>query len=136
MRALPFCVLLLLSSISMGCASGNRSSDTGVVRDSNRISQEEIQGLPSGTAFDAVQRLRPIWLRSRSTTIGSGARGTVSLPRVFVDERDFGTHGTLREFFLDQVEEILYLSASDATTRYGTGYPGGIRHIRLKKGLS
>ena len=34
---------------------------------------------------------------------------------------------------VDDVEEILYLAARDATTRYGTGYPGGIILLTLKK---
>jgi hypothetical protein len=63
----------------------------------------------------------------------SGGAGTVNLPRVFVDDRDFGTLESLRDFHLDSVLEIIYLSAGDATTRYGTGYPGGVIHLRLKR---
>jgi outer membrane receptor protein involved in Fe transport len=126
MRALPS-TLLLASIFLWGCASGGGSSSPDVRRDPNRITQEEIQELPSGTARDAVERLRPSWLRSRG-----GVGGNPGYPRVFVDGRDFGTMDTLNGFHLDSVAEIEFMSGRDATTRYGTGYPGGIILVRLK----
>jgi predicted small secreted protein len=126
--------IFLLSSVLLGaCASGGTSSGTDVQRDPNRISPEELQAQPPGTAYEAIERLRPNWLRARSTSLSGGVGGSVNLPRVFVDDRDFGTMASLRNFHLDSVEEILYMSARDATTRYGTGYAGGIIHLRLKR---
>ncbi|MCJ7630318.1 MAG: hypothetical protein MUO50_18240 [Longimicrobiales bacterium] len=131
MRALT--PIILLFSVLLGsCASGGSSSSSGPQRDPNRISPEELQTLPPGTAYEAVERLRANWLRSRSSTLSGG--GSVNLPRVFVDGRDFGSLDSLRGFHLDSVDEILYMSAADATTRYGTGYAGGIIHLRLKRG--
>jgi len=131
MRTLPLTILLV--SVLLGsCASGSGSSSSDVRRDPNRISPEEINTQPVGTAYDAVEHLRPMWLRSRGTlsvtTTGSG-----SLPRVFLDDRDFGNVESLRQFNLDSVAEIEYMSGRDATTRYGTGYAGGIIHVRLKR---
>lgn len=138
MRALsPFVILvpavLLVAVFLGGCVSGGASPGTDLQRDPDRISPEELQTLPTGTAFDAVERLRANWLRSRSTTITGGSGGSVNLPRVFVDDRDFGSLDSLRGFHLDSVAEILFMSGRDATTRYGTGYPGGIIHLRLKR---
>lgn len=124
---------LITALLLWGCATGGTSDRSGPYRDPNLISQEEIQEQPSGTAYDAVQRLRPNWLRRRSTTFGSGGGGAVDLPRVFVDERDFGPLESLRDFNLDSVLEISYMSASDATTRYGTGYAGGVIHVHLRR---
>ena len=124
--------LLVTFLLLCGCASGGGSGGSGVRRDPNLITQEELQTQPSGTAYDAVQRLRPNWLRMRSSAMVGGT-GTANLPRVFVDERDFGNMDSLRSFNLDSVSEISFLSATDATTRYGTGYAGGIIHVRLKR---
>ncbi len=128
----PVFPVLFTTLVLIGCASGGGSEAPGVRRDPNLLTLEDLQSQPSGTAYDAVQRLRPNWLRMRSTAMGGGA-GSVNLPRVFVDERDFGTLETLRDFHLDSLLEISYLSAADATTRYGTGYAGGIIHVRLKR---
>jgi len=124
--------IILLASVFLGsCASGGGSPRSDVRRDPNLITQEDLSGQPAGTAYDAVQRLRPTWLRSRGT-LSMGTTGTGSLPRVFVADRDFGALRSLRDIQLDSVSEIEFMSARDATTRYGTGYAGGIIHVRLK----
>lgn len=131
MRALPIVAVFAILTLS-GCASGGGSSDSDTRRDMSRISAEELANLPSGTAYDAVRRLRPAWLRSRGA-LSMSTTGTGSLPRIFVDGRDFGSVESLRQFNVDSVGEMEYLSASDATTRYGTGYPGGIILLRTKR---
>lgn len=125
--------MLLASTLLWGCASGPGSSGSDVRRNPNLITQAELQELPTGTALDAIERLRPNWLRSRSATLSGGTGGTAQMARVFVDGRDFGAHSSLREFHIDSIDQIEFMSARDATTRYGTGYPGGIIHIRLKR---
>ena len=52
---------------------------------------------------------------------------------VFVDGRRFGELPVLRQFGVEEIEEIRFLSASDATTRFGTGYPGGIINLILRR---
>jgi hypothetical protein len=34
----------------------------------------------------------------------------------------------------DNIETMRYLSPSDATTRYGTGYAGGVIEVTLRRG--
>jgi hypothetical protein len=67
--------------------------------------------------FGAVNRLRPTWLRPQS-------RGT--LPVVIVDGTPQpGGVDALRSMRASDVSELQYMNASDATTRYGTGYTAG-----------
>jgi len=113
-----------------GCATGGGSSTSDVRRDPNLITAEELAEFSTGTAQDAVRRLRPSWLRSRGTISGGG---NASLPRVFVDGRDYGSTNSLGDFNVDSVAELEFMSATDATTRYGTGYAGGIIHLRTKR---
>jgi hypothetical protein len=40
---------------------------------------------------------------------------------------------SLLQFGTDTIEEIRYVSGSDATTRFGTGYPAGIIEIILRR---
>ena len=128
MRARPLSVLLV-SVLLAGCASGGGSDRPTVRRDANRISLEELETLTTGTAYDAVQRLRPAWLRARTSSFSSEA----SPAEVFLDQRHYGALSSLRDFDLAAVSEILYMNARDATTRFGTGYPGGVIQVILKR---
>jgi hypothetical protein len=125
--------IIFVCFLLWGCASSGGSSNSGARRDPNLITEAELLDLPTGTAQDAIERLRPNWLRSRSATISGGTGGTAHMARVFVDGRDFGSHSALQEISLDSISEIEFMSARDATTRYGTGYPGGVILIRLKR---
>ncbi len=51
------------------------------------------------------------------------------MPVVFVDRSRRGEIRELELIAADDVERIRYISARDATTRYGTGYPGGIIEV-------
>jgi hypothetical protein len=51
---------------------------------------------------------------------------------VFVDEMHFGDINSLSRVSSINIETIQYLSATDATTRYGTGYMGGIIRINTR----
>jgi hypothetical protein len=68
--------------------------------------------------------MRPRWLQSRG---GNSAN-------VFVDgsERQGGLQ-VLRGLPVADIEEMLYMSASEATTRYGTGHPNGLILIMTKR---
>lgn len=133
MRTLPV-TILVASGVLLGCATGSGTRAPDSRRDPNLISAEEFQDQATGTAYDVVERLRPNWLRSRASTLTGGVRGTVILPRVFVDDQDYGSRDSLRDFHLDSVEEIRFISGRDATTLYGTGYAGGIIFLSLKRG--
>lgn len=127
-------VAMAASLVLCACASTGGRAGAQSPREADRISPEEIQSQPAGTAYDAVQRLRPNWLRGRSATLAGGTTATVHLPSVFVDNVYFGSLQSLRQFNLDSVSEILFSSASEATTRYGTGYLGGVIHVHTKRG--
>ena len=110
---------------------------------SSVITAEEIAGVEASTAFDVVQKLRPQFLRGRgSTSTRSGAAegtGTTGAPattaaqvRVYVDSAPVGDIEALRRIAANTVREIRYLSAADATTKYGTGNPVGVIEVRTR----
>ena len=101
---------------SSGCASGG--SGGGARRHfRNVIMFEELNDLDAVDSYEAIQRLRPSWLRTRT------GRG---MPRVVLNGVPLGgdVH-TLRGMLIRGVEEIRFLSALEATTRFGTGYVNG-----------
>jgi len=93
-------------------------------RRSNVITAEEVErAQPNvGTAYDAVQRLRPRWL--------ARPREVMHLPRpghdlqlaqlhVYLDDVDVGGVDYLKTIPAERVFELRWLSANQAASRYG-----------------
>lgn len=129
MRAIPLTLLFSVILLSGCVTGGGTAGSTGAER--NRISLEEIQSQPHMSAFELVNRLRPAWLRGHSGSFRSETgRNT---PEVFVDGRPYGSMESLNQFFSETLQEIRFISAPDATTRFGTGYPAGIIEIITRR---
>lgn len=125
--------LLALGLLGTACASGGASTDTEsesasprVSRSRNVITRAEIEETTAENAYQVVQRLRNTWLRPRGA---SSARNQETLPVVFLDGVRAGTVQVLERFRAEDVEELRYHNARDATTRWGTGYSGGIIEV-------
>lgn len=113
----------LLALASHGCASA--SGEGTIRRSGNVISAEELQeAAVGGDAFRVVERLRPGWLRVRS-----GIGGAV----IFLNGQRYGEMDSLRTIPAGDLESARLLSAADATTLYGTGYPAGIIDLRTRR---
>ena len=103
-----------------GCASGRggsgSSGSSGSSSGPNRLTAADLVNQQELDLYDAIRQLRGRWLTSRG-------RGT---PRVVVDgsPRQSGID-ELRSLRVSDVQEIEFLSASNATTRFGTGYDAG-----------
>ncbi len=78
-------------------------------------------------ALEAIMRLRPAWLRPRGRT--SLRNDERSYAMVMLDDVLYGSVDSLREIPVENIDRISFMSAADATTRYGTGYFGGIIHV-------
>jgi hypothetical protein len=116
---------LALSSCASGGATGGQRRNPNVITNAE-LRQTDAEGL---TAFQAIQRMRPQWLRGRGVdSFGGGA----ALPKVLVEEAPFGEVDDLRSMDAYDVDEIRFLSAADATTRFGTGYPAGAILVSLR----
>ena len=114
-------VVFLAAAIALGttaCATGGSGPARPAGSSSSRIVLEELQGLTQMTALRAIERLRPRWLQSRA-----GAGG--DLPALYVDGARRGSSNDLQSISSTEIEQMEYMSASDATTRYGTGHGGG-----------
>ena len=122
-------VVVLAVALGWGCSqtSSDRSPSP---RRSNVISQEELVSSAATTAYEAVRQLRQQWLLARGPdliTVG----GRISA-RVAVDNVMRGGHDELRGIDVNNVWEIRFISASDATTRWGAGVSGGIIEVITK----
>lgn len=110
--------VVLLSACASGGGGGGGSRP-------DRISREQIeaQGTPQEDAYTLVQRLHPNWLRARSSAGFSGDR---QLPVVFLNGSRYGELDALRSFQINEIESMQFIGGTDATTRFGTGYGGGV----------
>ncbi len=120
-------LLVAMSALTfalVGCASGSGSRDGAPRGNSTRIVESELVSYQADDAYTAIQRLRPQWLRSRSgaapVVIMDGTQHQVGL-------------SVLRTIRASELQELRYLSASDATTRYGTGFDGGAILLTTKR---
>lgn len=98
----------------------------------NYITQAEIEYAKVSTAFEAIQRLRPRMLQRRAgSPTDKGEGGEIV---VFLDNTKFGFPDQLTSISADRIKEIRFINASDATTRWGTGYTEGVILIVTKDG--
>ncbi|HUF76133.1 MAG TPA: hypothetical protein VMM35_07630 [Longimicrobiales bacterium] len=120
--------IMLFVLLAAACSStGGPSSGGG---SANLITREQIEMLPEGTAYTVIQRFRSGWLRPRTQATFGNAEPAYA--EVFVDELRYGDISSLSRINSSQIETIEYISATDATTRYGTGYMGGIIRVNTR----
>ena len=127
MRALHAALLAIAISSTFGCASGAPRASTG--SNSNVITAEEIAAGSGSTAYEVIQRLRPRYLRTRGAVQGSPSGSTNNIEPVdvvvYVNDNRVGNSEQLRQISVSQIREIRYYSASEATTKWGTGHIAG-----------
>ncbi len=112
-----------------GCAS---TPDTGAPRPrSDLITAEEIEGTGALTAYEAVERLRRQWLVSRGAH--SLEKPEPSLPVVYLGGTRLGELDELRNIRASEVEQLRYLDARAATTRYGSDHDGGVILVTVRR---
>lgn len=113
--------LFVLVLLTAGCATSGGASGGTSGSDLERAELEELQ---SGTLHDAIRRFRPSWLRNRAPD-----QEVV----VVVDGMRQGGVETLRQIAVTDVQRVRFLSASDATTAYGTGVWGGVIEVERRR---
>lgn len=127
-----------LALVFAACASaGATGSHSGSLDVIGMEELEDLQGV--STAYDAVQRLRPRFLRGRAGSLGTrGASDPMSRTSsaddgsavlVYLDGARLGGTEELRRIPVESVREIRYLAGRDATTKYGTGHGAGVIEV-------
>lgn len=120
--------LIALAAV-IGCASAG-SGSSGSRRDPNLITAQDIAGIPATNAYDAVERLRPLFLRSRGKT--SINTPNTQYPTVYVDGLRYGDLGSLRNIMANHVLDIRFYNGADAGARFGLQNAAGVIEVRMK----
>lgn len=118
--------LALTLYATSGCVS---AGDPPAGRERSTITVEEIAASTANSVFELVERLRPEYLRVRGE-VQNPAGSSQGL--VYVNGMRAGGFDILRSMRPQNVQEIRFLSAADATTRYGTGHTAGVIDIRTR----
>ncbi len=111
-----------------GCASagGSKSGMTD-----NVITRSELESVGSVTTYDAVQRLRPYYLRDRGpvSLLNATAR---TRPVVFVDMTEYGEVESLRTFPASRIEQVRFYPGQQAVTKFGSVYGAGVIQLTMR----
>lgn len=106
------------AAASAGAAadSGTVARTSGTRRDLSVITVEEIQRSGAMNAYEAVERLRPFWLRSRNAT---SSRGVPPSILVYLNGSRLGSIDMLRRLEVIPVTSIRYMDAAAAKSLPG-----------------
>lgn len=115
-RALIIGAVVAAFAAVSACASGSSANARGSAR---LITAEELQSSQAGNMFEAIQRLRPRWLRSRGQR-SLDALGTGILV-YFNDSRLGSPEQALSSMPLDGIRRVEYLDSSAAGRLPGAG---------------
>lgn len=117
---------LAMIALAVGCASSGVSPAS---KNLNVITEEEITATSATNAYELIQHLRPNYLRTRGAVHGAPTADGNHLEAVdlvvYLNETRFGGSDQLRQIAFSDIREIRYYSASEATTKWGTGHSAG-----------
>ena len=126
MRTLAIAAAALLT---LGACGGGKPQHV-TPRDRNLITADEIAKSNATNAYEAVERLRPAFLRTRGSQ--SLQNQEPPTPMVYIDGMRYGPLQTLTSVPAIGIVSIQYLNAIEATQRFGFGNEGGAIMITTK----
>ena len=109
------CVLGLLALSA--CLSGCSSATQGPRGERDLITAEEVEGVAVSNAYELIERLRPLWLRSRG---GRSTRLETEIV-VYLDGSMLGGIDALNGIPIEMVGSVRALDAADAGRLPGLG---------------
>jgi hypothetical protein len=123
-------LLITLASavvLAGGCASSTAASSGG---SRYVITETELANVREQSAYEALQELRPTFLRSRDPQTPTHQNPTPIA--VFINGGRTEGAEVLRTIRANTVKEMQFYEPTDANTRFGTGHNGGVIAVTLK----
>jgi hypothetical protein len=95
------------------------------------IVRSELEEYPGETAYRVIEEIRRRWVRpQRSSSTAFGTEAVYA--RVIIDGATRRELRDLQSLNVNGIERMRYVSATDATTKYGTGYSGGVIEVTTR----
>ena len=129
------CASVVLALVVSACVSSSTPEGFAAAArarggNSRLIVRAQLDELYGYSAYEAVETLNRRWLQpQRGSSLASGQ----SYARVMIDGSVRRNINDLARMSTDNIETMRYLSAPDATIKYGTGYPGGVIEVTLRR---
>jgi hypothetical protein len=95
------------------------------------LTEAELQSAQDRNLYEAIQRLRPTFLRSRQ--VRSSSTPNPEPVHVFVDGTRAEGLETLKLFSPAIVREVRFYEPHQANVRFGTGHHGGLIEVILRR---
>ena len=132
LSVLALAVSACASSSGASFGEGGQTATRPARGNSTLIVRAELVEIQGRTALVAVQDLRPRWVQARRSPTLNNPGSFYAMVVV-----DGIVRGELRELSImgiEDIESMRYLSPADATTRYGTGFMGGVIEVTTLTG--
>lgn len=123
-RGVGVLAMVLCAALASCGGSGAPGAGAAAPRPAaNRLTASDLERSGASDLYSAVQQLRPQWLVVRG---GVDLRGQQATIGVIVDGlQQSGSVEDLRNIPVTDVQEVSFLNARDATTKYGTNMTVG-----------
>ncbi|HEX5970317.1 MAG TPA: hypothetical protein VFY85_00210 [Gemmatimonadaceae bacterium] len=131
--------LAALLVLAAGACASSGASNAEPSTSSSRyvITEAELPASGTETAYDAIQRLRPEFLRTRpaqsySLQPNGGASGPAPAPALVVNGQRAGDLSDLRQIAATALKTVRYYTIEQAKRKFGMQYDGGAIEIEYK----
>jgi hypothetical protein len=114
--AIPLVLLLA------GCAGMEGSGDGVASGGSDLITREQLEQAGRANAYEAIEFIRPQWLRARSEQSVLNPTGI----QVYLNDSRYGDLQSLRNITTHDIVTIRRYSATAASQRWGPGHSEGV----------
>jgi hypothetical protein len=118
----PLRLTLALTLVLGACASAGVAPRQGR---SDLIVEEQIRGQSYATVYDAVQALRPNWLRTR----GPDSFNSSTQIQVYVDNMRVGGIANLQQIAAVSAYYVQWYDGLEASARWGLGHGAGAIYV-------
>ncbi len=119
------------ASLSGGGGDGGGTTTEAQRGGPDLIVRAELQEYTGESAYRTIEAIRRRWIRpQRSSGTAFGANAVYA--RVVIDGTIRRELRDLQSMSVDGIERMRYVTATDATTKYGTGYSGGVIEVTTR----
>ena len=117
--------VVLLAAACASSGSGERPSN-------NVINVEQIAATRAQNAYEIVEQLQPGWMMSRGPQSLTNPGAPHPTASVYLDGIHAGDLQYLKTIAANNIAEIRYYTAAEASARFGMGHPRGVIAVTSK----
>jgi len=126
---LPSIITAALALTACGTLNPSKSPAGAGGRGADDLTREDLENY--STVMEAVQALRPIWLRERTPLVLSPRSGTEPASPVWIywDGTRLGDPSYLNRIATSEVSRVVHYDARAASLRWGVNHENGVIYL-------